>query len=199
MIEGEPFLWDNLIVTYPKAKKFRNNKATFPLYDTLGELYDGHLAEGTYNVTSNMAASTHDTLGRADNAARLNSNLDAIYDLDAGVEVQGNEDTNYETISDSPTREDNDEAEHSRNMEETMEAGAASNAQRSQRRHAPTSRNRGEKEQKRPRSSAANIEGMMEQYLDMRMKQSEMMLPCYKRNNTLLNAQISQSRSVYLC
>uniref|UniRef100_A0A0D9XPY2 Uncharacterized protein n=1 Tax=Leersia perrieri TaxID=77586 RepID=A0A0D9XPY2_9ORYZ len=33
-------------------KKFRNNKASFPLYDALGELHDGHLAEGKYNYTS---------------------------------------------------------------------------------------------------------------------------------------------------
>ncbi|TVU43332.1 hypothetical protein EJB05_09792, partial [Eragrostis curvula] len=170
MIEDDIALF---VQSFPKAKKFRNNKASFPLYDTLGELYDGHLAEGTYNITSSMAA--HDTLGRGDNAARLNSNLDAIYDLEAGVEVQGNEDedTNYETRADGPTREDNDEAEHTRNIEETMEASATSNAQRSQRRPAPTSRNRGEKEQKRPRSSTANIEGMMEKYLDMRKKQFE--------------------------
>jgi len=39
-------MWNNLMV------KFRNNKTSFPLYDALGELYDGHLAEGTYNFTS---------------------------------------------------------------------------------------------------------------------------------------------------
>jgi hypothetical protein len=27
--------------TFPKIKKFNNNKATFPLFDALGELYDG--------------------------------------------------------------------------------------------------------------------------------------------------------------
>uniref|UniRef100_A0A0E0F561 Myb/SANT-like domain-containing protein n=3 Tax=Oryza meridionalis TaxID=40149 RepID=A0A0E0F561_9ORYZ len=37
--------------TFPKIKKFRNNKASFPLYDALGELYDGHLAEGKHNCT----------------------------------------------------------------------------------------------------------------------------------------------------
>jgi len=45
-------MWNNLIVSFPKIEKFRNNKASFPLYDALGELYDGHLAEGTYNFTS---------------------------------------------------------------------------------------------------------------------------------------------------
>ncbi|XP_072147914.1 uncharacterized protein [Setaria viridis] len=38
--------------TFLKIKKFQNNKASFSLFDALGELYDGHLAEGTYNFTS---------------------------------------------------------------------------------------------------------------------------------------------------
>ncbi|XP_012700742.1 uncharacterized protein LOC101752587 [Setaria italica] len=52
MVEGSASMWENLIVTFPKIKKFQNNKASFPLFDALGELYDGHLAEGTYNFTS---------------------------------------------------------------------------------------------------------------------------------------------------
>jgi hypothetical protein len=37
--------------SFPKIGKFRSNKA-FPLFDVLGELYDGKLADGTYNFTS---------------------------------------------------------------------------------------------------------------------------------------------------
>uniref|UniRef100_K4A296 DUF8040 domain-containing protein n=1 Tax=Setaria italica TaxID=4555 RepID=K4A296_SETIT len=37
-------------MTFLKIKKFQNNKASFLLFDALGELYDGHL--GTYNFTS---------------------------------------------------------------------------------------------------------------------------------------------------
>jgi hypothetical protein len=37
--------------SFPKIGKFRSNKA-FPHFDALGELYDGQLAEGTYNFTS---------------------------------------------------------------------------------------------------------------------------------------------------
>ncbi|XP_020399290.1 uncharacterized protein [Zea mays] len=36
MVEGPPALWENLMVTFPKIKKFNNNKATFPLFDALG-------------------------------------------------------------------------------------------------------------------------------------------------------------------
>ncbi|XP_040376035.1 uncharacterized protein LOC102706062 [Oryza brachyantha] len=52
MVEGSPAMWENLQMTFPKIKKFRNNKANFPLYDALGELYDGQLAEGKHNCTS---------------------------------------------------------------------------------------------------------------------------------------------------
>uniref|UniRef100_A0A0E0MF79 Myb/SANT-like domain-containing protein n=1 Tax=Oryza punctata TaxID=4537 RepID=A0A0E0MF79_ORYPU len=41
MVEGSPAMWQNLQITFPKIKKFSNNKATFPLYDALGGLYDG--------------------------------------------------------------------------------------------------------------------------------------------------------------
>uniref|UniRef100_A0ACD5VCW3 Uncharacterized protein n=1 Tax=Avena sativa TaxID=4498 RepID=A0ACD5VCW3_AVESA len=45
MIEAEPHLWDNIIASFPKAQKFR--KKPFPLFEALGELYDGQYAEGT--------------------------------------------------------------------------------------------------------------------------------------------------------
>ncbi|KAM0913428.1 hypothetical protein ACQ4PT_012196 [Festuca glaucescens] len=51
MVEADPELWDTLIILFPKIGKYRSNKA-FPLFDALGELYDGHLAEGNYNFTS---------------------------------------------------------------------------------------------------------------------------------------------------
>ncbi|CAL5002145.1 unnamed protein product [Urochloa decumbens] len=41
MVEGPPAMWANLMMAFPKIKKFNNNKATFPLFDALGELYDG--------------------------------------------------------------------------------------------------------------------------------------------------------------
>jgi hypothetical protein len=36
--------------SFPRAKKFC--KKPFPLFDALGELYDGHIAQGTWNITS---------------------------------------------------------------------------------------------------------------------------------------------------
>uniref|UniRef100_K3Z006 Uncharacterized protein n=1 Tax=Setaria italica TaxID=4555 RepID=K3Z006_SETIT len=66
MVEGSPAMWENLVVTFPKIKKFQNNKASFPLYDALGELYDGHLVEGTYNFTSIESQCEEETLLQID-------------------------------------------------------------------------------------------------------------------------------------
>ncbi|KAK3146751.1 hypothetical protein QOZ80_3BG0271390 [Eleusine coracana subsp. coracana] len=44
MIMVEPAIWDNIIVSHPKASKFQ--RQGFPLYDDLERLYDGKTAEG---------------------------------------------------------------------------------------------------------------------------------------------------------
>ncbi|KAL6890595.1 hypothetical protein ACP4OV_008850 [Aristida adscensionis] len=50
MIDAQPVVWDNIITSHPKAKKFVTKP--FLLFESLGELYDGQTAEGTYNFTS---------------------------------------------------------------------------------------------------------------------------------------------------
>uniref|UniRef100_A0ACD5ZYW6 Uncharacterized protein n=1 Tax=Avena sativa TaxID=4498 RepID=A0ACD5ZYW6_AVESA len=49
-IQDDDALWDNLLISFPKIGKFK--KYDFPLFDRLGDLYDGQTAEGTYNFTS---------------------------------------------------------------------------------------------------------------------------------------------------
>jgi hypothetical protein len=44
--------------TFPRAKKFR--KKSFPLFDALGELYDGHISQGTWNITSTQPLQNSD-------------------------------------------------------------------------------------------------------------------------------------------
>uniref|UniRef100_A0A8I7BE37 Uncharacterized protein n=1 Tax=Hordeum vulgare subsp. vulgare TaxID=112509 RepID=A0A8I7BE37_HORVV len=58
MIEADTDLWDNLMISYPSISKFK--KKYFPLFDSLGELYDGHTAEGTYSFTSIAQPSQND-------------------------------------------------------------------------------------------------------------------------------------------
>ncbi|CAM0947740.1 unnamed protein product [Alopecurus aequalis] len=51
-LQAEPHLWDNLAVSFGKRINRFQTKA-FPLYDSLGELYHEHTAEGSYNFTAN--------------------------------------------------------------------------------------------------------------------------------------------------
>lgn len=44
-IKACPAVWENILDSYPKAKKFCSKG--FPLFEALGELYDGQTTEGT--------------------------------------------------------------------------------------------------------------------------------------------------------
>ncbi|XP_008669144.1 uncharacterized protein [Zea mays] len=49
-IEAEEPIWNNLTISNERLKKFRTK--SFPLFEALGELHDGNIAEGTMNFTS---------------------------------------------------------------------------------------------------------------------------------------------------
>uniref|UniRef100_A0ACD5V0G9 Uncharacterized protein n=1 Tax=Avena sativa TaxID=4498 RepID=A0ACD5V0G9_AVESA len=56
MLQAEPHLWVNLIASLgDRISKFK--RKDFPLYDTLGDLYDGQLAEGKLCFTSTAGPS----------------------------------------------------------------------------------------------------------------------------------------------
>ncbi|KAM0857942.1 hypothetical protein ACQ4PT_048130 [Festuca glaucescens] len=57
-IVAEKALWDNLEISFPRIGKFKRNN--FPMYDSLGDLYDGQIAEGNHNFTSTSKASQLD-------------------------------------------------------------------------------------------------------------------------------------------
>ena len=44
--------------SWPEIAKFQNKP--FPLYDKLGDLYDGHIAEGNFNFTSTEVTEVSD-------------------------------------------------------------------------------------------------------------------------------------------
>ncbi|KAJ1259423.1 hypothetical protein BS78_10G154100 [Paspalum vaginatum] len=50
MIVAEPAVWANIVKSHPNVKRFCNK--SFPLFEALGELHDGHIAEGKYKFTS---------------------------------------------------------------------------------------------------------------------------------------------------
>ncbi|AQK49037.1 OSJNBa0089K21.9-like protein [Zea mays] len=49
-IEAKEPIWNNLTTSNERLKKFRTK--SFPLFEALGELHDGNIAEGTMNFTS---------------------------------------------------------------------------------------------------------------------------------------------------
>ncbi|XP_035823105.1 uncharacterized protein [Zea mays] len=153
MVEGPPALWENLMVTFPKIKKFNNNKATFPLFDALGELYDGHLAEGTWNCTSLEAPQEEE----------LNEQLQDAEDGPQGFDLN--------VVHDVDDEVDDALAERNEDMLQGRTNTLPRDEESGQRRPA-ASRNKQEKEPKKPRKTD-NIENMMNKYLEMRSKQVE--------------------------
>ncbi|PUZ44749.1 hypothetical protein GQ55_8G144500 [Panicum hallii var. hallii] len=140
MVEEPPAMWTNLMVKF-------NNKATFPLFDALRELYDGHLAEGIYNVTS------PETLQEEEPPEQLQ---------DAEDEPQG--------FDDNVVHEVNDEAGDGTERNEEGLQGMADTLSRDEENDAPAIERK--KELKRPRKNE-NIVGMMGAYLEMRTKQAD--------------------------
>nr|XP_034601293.1 uncharacterized protein LOC117861878 [Setaria viridis] len=141
---------------FPKIKKFQNNKASFPLYDDLGELCDGHLAEGTYNFTSIESQ-------------REEEPLHQIHDVEHGAEADEEplQEIHEVRDEDDEEKEARDEEKEAREKESDATAVETSGQRRTA---AP--RKKSEKEEQRPRKST-KIEGTMERYLEMRAKQAE--------------------------
>ncbi|WVZ54832.1 hypothetical protein U9M48_005576 [Paspalum notatum var. saurae] len=152
MIVAEPAVWANIIELHPNAKRFRNK--SFPLFEALGELHDGHIAEGTYNFTSTQLHNPPKVI------------QDESDDETERVDVMP---INLEEIDEETTNEDEEprtSATVIRNKEPTNEDEGSSLTRRA----AAVSRNKEPKESKRQRKSS-NIEAIMERYVDIRAKQ----------------------------
>ncbi|CAM0909897.1 unnamed protein product [Alopecurus aequalis] len=83
-LQAEPHLWDNLAVSFGKRIKRFKTKA-FPLYDSLGELYHKHTAEGSYNFTANaekfLKPDAMDVESGDDDEGEMNQRVDEDEDL----------------------------------------------------------------------------------------------------------------------
>ncbi|BAS81536.1 uncharacterized protein [Oryza sativa Japonica Group] len=149
IIEAEPAIWNNIIISFPKAKKFRTK--SFPLFEALGELYDGHTAEGTYNFTSTEPLQ-HPIITQVESDQDDLGNTEIIFpDYEDTLTYQVQDDADA-------TEDDNANAERLKEMPH--------------RRVVAVPRNKEEKEPKRQKKSVG-VEGLMERYLDMRTKQTE--------------------------
>ncbi|PVH37310.1 hypothetical protein PAHAL_6G285300 [Panicum hallii] len=141
MVEGPPAMWTNLMVTFPKIKKFNNNKATFPLFDALGELYD--------EPPEQLQHPEDEPQGFDDNV---------VYEVnDEGGDGTERNAEGLQEMADTLSRDEKNDAPA---------------IERSGQQRPAASRNKQEKELKRPRKNE-NIVGMMGAYLEMRTKQAE--------------------------
>jgi len=143
------------VQSFPKIKKFRNNKASFPLYDALGELYDGHLAEGTYNFTS---------LDTSQEEEPLQQIVDVEDEEEQGPDEDDDDDAERRTSLDQR----NDEED----LDDIREVTVAQNSGLCRATTAP--RNVQGKEAKRPKRGA-RIEEMMERFLEKREEETALM------------------------
>ncbi|KAM0837501.1 hypothetical protein ACQ4PT_061618 [Festuca glaucescens] len=58
-LQAEPHLWENLEISFgTRIKRFKTK--AFPLYESLGQLYEGSIADGNFNFTSTSATSRED-------------------------------------------------------------------------------------------------------------------------------------------
>ncbi|XP_040378720.1 uncharacterized protein LOC107303897 [Oryza brachyantha] len=149
IVADDPTLWSNICFSFPPAKKFRNKP--FPIFEALGELYDGQTAEGLLSFTSLQPTNTQDQT--------TNPQDDVVTEI--GADEFENQD---DMTNDDPTT-----------TSEHIEVEAST--QFNERQSASTSRNRPleDKRQKNPkrRKQNGNVAEMMEKYIELRHKQVE--------------------------
>ncbi|PUZ67520.1 hypothetical protein GQ55_3G442300 [Panicum hallii var. hallii] len=149
-----------VVQIFPKIKKFNNNKATFLLFDALGELYDGHLAEGIYNVTSLETPQEEEPPEQLQDAEDMPQGFDdnVVYEVnDEGGDGTEKNEEGLQEMADALSRDEKNDAPA---------------IERSGQQRPAASRNKQEKKLKRPRKNE-NIVGMIGAYLEMRTKQAE--------------------------
>jgi hypothetical protein len=145
--------------TFLRAKKFQ--KKPFPLFDALGELYDGHIAQGTWNITSTQPPQNLDD----------REQLNIITGIEEGDCNQLQED-DARLLEDDVVIVGRAEQRQSRrsNAPTTNQEKAERTEQRLPRKFdAPTINQ--QKEAKRMKKEA--LEGLVGRYLDMKTKQVE--------------------------
>lgn len=152
IIADDPAVWDNIIHSFPRAKKFRNKP--FPIFEALGELYDGQTAEGLLNFTSLQPTNTLDQ--------SRNTEDDIVTQL-------GADDLLMENNQDDLNNDDPITASEQSKVE-------VSNQLNQRRQTVSTSRKPPEdKREKNPKrhKQNGNVADAMEKYIELRHKQAE--------------------------
>jgi len=151
MIEADTNLWDNLLISYPSIGKFK--KKSFPLFDLLGELYDGHTAEGTYNFTSIAQPSQIDEDFEDEREVEEVKESD---DFEMMNQVQNDED-DLQTLDQMDAAHRKEDVNPSEEVGRTM-AGSGKMPQK-------------KPKKEKPKNSGDVIAGALEKYIELKKRQ----------------------------
>uniref|UniRef100_A0ACD5VR40 Uncharacterized protein n=1 Tax=Avena sativa TaxID=4498 RepID=A0ACD5VR40_AVESA len=167
-LEAEPHLWENLAISFgPKILKFKNKR--FPLYNTLGDLYQGHLAEGKFNFTSNSKQSlkTHVTDIESGDDESEEQDLQILDRSEVEHEQVNNRNIEVEH---GQVNQRNTEVEHEQVNQRNIEV---EHVQVNQRKVAGPSTNKCNKPKRSPKKSSADgLVGVMERFVKMKEKEA---------------------------
>ncbi|KAM0849808.1 hypothetical protein ACQ4PT_053492 [Festuca glaucescens] len=144
-----------MIETFPRANKFR--KKPFPLFEALGELYDGQYAEGTWNFTSTQPPQ-YPLLNKVNEGDQLISTGVEFPDMEESYVYQAQHedgDARQKTTEDVVPQTTEDTSVEKNEQRPPRKAGAPSNQ---------------ENEPKKPKKGAT-LEGALERYIDVKIQQ----------------------------
>ncbi|XP_071677354.1 uncharacterized protein [Lolium perenne] len=103
-LQAEPHLWENLEISFgTRIKRFKTK--AFPLYDSLGQLYEGSIAEGNFNFTSTS------TTSREDLTQVISDDDEPEGDTEADIPERESEDE-YEVMDPAPSAQSMTQVEH---------------------------------------------------------------------------------------
>ncbi|XP_037465860.1 uncharacterized protein LOC119337779 [Triticum dicoccoides] len=179
-LRRENLISDKRIKSWPEIAKFQNKP--FPLYDKLGDLYDGHIAEGNFNFTSTEVTEVSDgdlEVEREKTAFSfdLNQYGDDLHMYDDPRDAAPSDGPSDAAPSDGPRGA----APSDGSRDATQRGGAA------------TSSNKHVKESKKGKKRDDPMVEVMSQYVEIKRKQAE------EESALLVGAKNAQEFSISKC
>ncbi|XP_044415050.1 uncharacterized protein [Triticum aestivum] len=194
-------MWENLmtskfdksfllyIQSWPEIAKFQNKP--FPLYDKLGDLYDGHIAEGNFNFTSTEVTEVSDGDLEVEREKTSFS-----FDLNQyGDDLHMYDDPRDAAPSDGPSDAAPSDGPRGAAPSDGPRGAAPSDGSRdaTQRGGVATSNNKHVKESKKGKKRDDPMVEVMSQYVEIKQKQAE------EESALLAGAKNAQEFSISKC
>ncbi|KAF7083766.1 hypothetical protein CFC21_087520 [Triticum aestivum] len=189
MIDADAHLWQNLMTSWPEIAKFQNKP--FPLYDKLGDLYDGHIAEGNFNFTSTEVTEVSDGDLEVEREKTAFS-----FDLNQyGDDLHMYDDPRDAAPSDGPSDAAPSDGPRDAVPSDGPRGAAPSDGSRdaTQRGGVATSNNKHVKESKKGKKRDDPMVEVMSQYVEIKRKQAE------EESALLAGAKNAQEFSISKC